>query len=86
MIGGGSLFHSFLVGTNQRVAKRKQKRFGRSVSVGRSEMKDSFNPVRDQDRISPYYIYTISCRKVMRVTKKISIVGLIIDPKPNSPN
>ena len=26
-------------------------------------------PVSDQDRISPYYIYTISCRQVMRIKK-----------------
>ena len=26
-------------------------------------------PVRDQDRISPYYIYTASCRQVMRIKK-----------------
>ena len=42
----------------------------------------------DQDRISPYYwyIYTVSSRQVMRIKKKISIMGLLIDPIPNSPN
>ena len=28
-------------------------------------------PMSDQDRISPYYIYTISCRQVMRIKKNI---------------
>ena len=26
-------------------------------------------PVSDQDRISPYYVYTISCRQVVRIKK-----------------
>ena len=25
----------------------------------------------DQDRISPYYIYTMSCKQVMRIKKNI---------------
>ena len=29
-------------------------------------------PVSDQDRISPYYIYAISCRQVMRIKKNIN--------------
>ena len=29
-------------------------------------------PVRDWDRISPYYIYAISCRQVMRIKKNIN--------------
>ena len=29
-------------------------------------------PMSDQDRISPYYIYTISCRQVMRIKKNIN--------------
>ena len=29
-------------------------------------------PMRDQDRISPYYIYTISCRQVMGIKKNIN--------------
>ena len=29
-------------------------------------------PVSDQDRISPYYIYTISCRHVMRIKKNVN--------------
>ena len=29
-------------------------------------------PVSDQDRISPYYIYKISCRQVMRIKKNIN--------------
>ena len=29
-------------------------------------------PVSDQDRISPYCIYTISCRQVMRIKKNIN--------------
>ena len=31
-------------------------------------------PVSDQDRISPYYIYTISYRKEMRIEKNIHFV------------
>ena len=42
-------------------------------------------PVSDQDRFSPYFINTISSRQVMRI-KKISIVGLLVDLAPNSPN
>ena len=48
----------------------------------------SFNPLvpnSDQDRISPYTISTISSTRVMRV-KKISIIGLLVDPNLNSPN
>ena len=26
----------------------------------------------DQDRISPYYIYTMSCKQVMRIKKDIN--------------
>ena len=45
------------------------------------------SPVSDQDRISSYYIYTKSCRQVMRIEKNINIImGLLIDPIPNSPN
>ena len=29
-------------------------------------------PMSDQDRVSPYYIYTISCRQVMRIKKNIN--------------
>ena len=29
-------------------------------------------PVSDQDRISPYYIYTISYRQVMRIKKTVN--------------
>ena len=29
-------------------------------------------PMSDQDRISSYYIYTISCRQVMRIKKNIN--------------
>ena len=29
-------------------------------------------PVSDQDRISPYYIYTILCRQVMRIKKNVN--------------
>ena len=42
-------------------------------------------PKSDQDKISPYYIDTISCRQVMRI-KEISIMELLIDPISNSPN
>ena len=36
--------------------------------------KPCFN-VRDHDRIPPYYIYTISCRQVMRIKKNINYGG-----------
>ena len=39
----------------------------------------------DQDRISPYNIKTISCRKVMRIKRNINM-GLLVDPISNSPN
>ena len=42
-------------------------------------------PVSDQDRFSPYFINTISSRQVKRI-KKISIVRLLVDQAPNSPN
>ena len=29
-------------------------------------------PMSDQDRVSSYYIYTISCRQVMRIKKNIN--------------
>ena len=42
----------------------------------------------DQDRISPYNIITISSRQLMRIKKNIDYIirGLLVDPKPNSPN
>ena len=45
-------------------------------------------PVSDQDRISPYYIFTISCRQVMQIKKEYinNIMGLLIDLIPNSPH
>ena len=42
-------------------------------------------PISDQDRISPYSINILSSRQVMGKEKK-SIRGLLVDPKPNSPN
>ena len=53
--------------------------------MDKSNQFNPLTPVNDQDRISPYYIHTISCRQVMRI-KKISIRGLLIDTIPNSPN
>ena len=41
-------------------------------------------PMSDQDRISPHNINKISSRQVMRI--KNLIKGLLVDPKPNSPN
>ena len=46
---------------------------------------NSLSPTSDQDRISPYFISTISSRRVKRI-KKISMRGLLVDPIPNSPN
>ena len=40
----------------------------------------------DQDRISPYYINTISSRQVTRRKKNISIRVLLIDPIPKKQN
>ena len=45
-------------------------------------LRNPFAPIRDQDRISPYQINTISSRQVMR--KKISARGILVDPIPNS--
>ena len=36
------------------------------------ELINPLTPVGDQDRISPYYINTISCRQVMRLKKNIN--------------
>ena len=46
------------------------------------------SPMSDQDRISPYNIITISSRQLMRIKKNIDYIirGLLVDPKPNSPN
>ena len=41
------------------------------------------SPVGDQVRISPYYIYTISCRQVMRIKKNANYGIILIDPIPN---
>ena len=50
----------------------------------------SFNPLvpnSDQDRVSPYTISTISSRQDDKTRiKKISIMGLLVDPNLNSPN
>ena len=50
----------------------------------------SFNPLvpnSDQDRVSPYTISTISNRQDNKTRiKKISIMGLLVDPNLNSPN
>ena len=40
-----------------------------------TQLNTALNPltlVSDQDGISPYYIYTISCRQVMRMRKNIN--------------
>ena len=42
-------------------------------------------PVSDQSRLSPYYIYTKLSRQVVRM-EKISNMGLLNDPMPNSLN
>ena len=46
------------------------------------ELLTPLNPMSYQDRISPYYIYTISCIQVMRIKE---IIGLLIDLILNSP-
>ena len=48
------------------------------VTYGEGRIPDQINrinpltPMSDQDGISPYYIYTISCRHVMRIKKNIN--------------
>ena len=45
------------------------------TTANQKKRKNIFNPltpVSDQDRISPYYIYTISCRQVMRIDKNVN--------------
>ena len=43
-------------------------------------------PMRDQDRISPSNINTISSRQVMMRIDKLLIKGLLVDPIRISPN
>ena len=52
----------------------------------RGQRVNPFTPTSDQDRISPYNINTISSRQVMRIDLRISIMGLLVDPIPNSLN
>ena len=42
-----------------------------------------FTPISDQKRISPYNVYTLTSRQVMRI-KKNAIRGLVVDLIPNS--
>ena len=42
-------------------------------------------PLNNQDRLSPYNINTLSSRQVMRI-RKISIMGLFVDPVLTSVN
>ena len=39
------------------------------ISTTKSLALNPLTPMSDQDRISPYYIYTIPCRQVMRIKK-----------------
>ena len=56
-------------------------------SVVRDQLLNSSTPMGDQERISPYYINTVSSRQAMRVKKKINYMSwLLVDPIPNSPN
>ena len=48
------------------------------------EVGSSLTPMSDQDIISPCNINTLSHKQVMRITKKISIRGSLVDPIPNS--
>ena len=61
-----------------------------SVGASRSSISplplfNPFTPTSDQDRISPYDINTISSKQVMRI-EKMSTIGLLVDPIPNSLN
>ena len=40
-------------------------------------------PISDQKRISPYNVYTLTSRQVMRI-KENAIRGLVVDLIPNS--
>ena len=42
-----------------------------------------FTPISDQKQISPYNVYTLTSRQVMRI-KKNAIRGLVVDLIPNS--
>ena len=44
-----------------------------------------FTHISDQERISPYSVYTLTSRQVMRI-KKNAIRGLVVNLIPNSPD
>ena len=67
-IGHYNLLDYFALVENETRARTRFNLLEVSVSV------NPLTPMSDQDRISPYYIYTISCRQVMRI-EKISILG-----------
>ena len=58
------------------IFKKKAKQIlNHTAYIHKCFAKPCFNPltlVRDQDRIPPYYIYTISYRQVMRIKKNIN--------------
>ena len=67
-IGHYNLLDYFALVENETRARTRFNLLEVSVSV------NPLTPMSDQDRISPYYIYTISCRQVMRI-KKVPILG-----------
>ena len=67
-IGHYNLLDYFALVENETRARTRFNLLEVSVSV------NPLTTMSDQDRISPYYIYTISCRQVMRI-KKVPILG-----------
>ena len=62
-------------------SEKKKNKIACTVSASLNPL----TPESDHDRISPYYIYTISCRQVMRIKKNTNYENLLIDPVPNFP-
>ena len=61
------------IGTSDYLPTRKYEALSKAIQWGaRSLALNPSTPVSDQDRISPYYIYTISCRQVMRMKKNVN--------------
>ena len=68
-----SIVFSLSIGTSDYLPTRKYEALSKAIQWGaRSLALNPSTPVSDQDRITPYYIYTISCRQVMRMKKNVN--------------
>ena len=68
-------------GTQWRLTAGRKKAKKLKAECGKTEKSNLqilnlLTPMNDQDRISPYNIKTISCRKVMRIKRNINM-GII---------